>query len=263
MKHKQFIKPIVLLFVIMSLFSCTAQKQVSEIQHQNASKILEKISLYEGAIKSLKGLAKVKIKTPDNKISYTQVTIAKRPDLLRLEALNPFGKTVGFISSDGNNIYIISPSERATYDSKTTFNLAYIYPGLDLSITSSNLVNLILARLPENIFDLKSNPELSTENGLIKLTFTSNRSSSLNYLWLNGQNSRIEKAEFSLPQGQRAKIKYEYFDSLIDGLYFPQTIDFTTGDLSITIVYETDIDLNQDVNMKLFRPSIETAEFVN
>lgn len=247
----------------MYLVSCAPQKQVSEIQDQNTSQILEKISLYEGAIKSLKGLAKVKIRTPDNKISYTQVTIAERPDLLRLEALNPFGKTVGFISSDGDTIYIISPDERATYDSRTEFNLAYLYPGLNLRITSANLVNLILARLPEKTFNLKSNPELSTDGSLIKLSFASDHSNSLNYLWLNSQNTRIEKAEFSLPQGQRAKINYEYFDSLIDGLYFPRTIDFTTGDLSITIVYEQDIELNRDVNKNLFRPSVETAEFVN
>ncbi len=263
MKHSQIIKPILVFLIIMYLVSCAPQKQFSVIQDQDTSQILKKISLYEGAIKSLKGLAKVKIKTPDNKISYTQVTIAERPDLLRLEALNPFGKTVGFISSDGKKIYIISPSERATYDSSTEFNLTYLYPGLNLRITSSNLVNLILARLPENIFDLKSNPELSTEDGLIKLSFASDHSNSPNHLWLNSQNTRIEKAEFFLHQGQRAKIKYEYFDSLIDGLYFPETIDFTTGDLSISIVYEQDVELNREVNKNLFRPSIETATFVN
>ena len=256
MNNNRNILQLSIFFILISLISCGAQKEALKIEDQDSSAILEKIALFQDAVKSIKGLAKVKIKTPENKISYTQVTIAKRPDLLRLEALNPFGKTVGFISSDGDTIYIISPSQRATYDSNTEFDLAYIYPGLNLKITANNLVNLILARLPEDTYDLESNPGLSTEDGLIKLSFASDRSSSQNYLWLNSQNSRIERAEFSLPQGQRAKIKYTYFESLIDGYYFPKIIDFSTSDLSISIVYEQDIDLNQDVNKNLFKPSI-------
>lgn len=262
MKNILIIRTLVILLVLFSLISCAAKKEAAIIEGRDTSEILEKISLYEGAIKSIKALAKVKIRTPENKISYTQVTIAKRPDLLRLEALNPFGKTVGFISSDGNTIYIISPSERATYDSNNEFDLAYIYPGLNLKITSYNLVNLILGRLPKDTFDMKSNPELSTEEGLIKLSFASAYSSSPNFLWINGQNSRVERADFTLPQGQRAKIRYEYFEGLKDGFYFPKTIDFTTGNLSIAIVYEDDIELNRDVNKRLFRPSLESAKFV-
>ena len=262
MKKVQILRSLVILIAVFSLISCAAKKEAAIIEDQDTSAILEKISLHESAIRSLKGLAKVKIKTPENKISYTQVTIAKRPDLLRLEALNPFGKTVGFISSDGINIYIISPSERATYDSGKEFDLAYIYPGLNLKITSYNLVNLILGRLPKDAYDMKSNPKLSTEEGLIKLTFISEYSSSPNYLWVNTQNSRIEKADFSLPQGQRAQIRYEYFEGLKDGFYFPKTIDFSSGNLSIAIVYEDDIELNRDVNKGLFRPSLESAKFV-
>ncbi len=258
--NNRLLKPLIFIILILPLFSCTPKKEVSDIESQNTAAILERVSLFENAIKSLKGLAKVKIKTPDSKISYTQVTIAKRPDLLRLEALNPFGKTVGFISSDGNNIYIISQSERAIYDSNTEFNLAYVYPGLNLKITANNLVNLILGRLPENTYDMKSSPKVSAEGGLIKLTFASSNSNSPDYLWVNSQNFRVERAEFSLVQGTRAKVEYEYFDNLIEGFYFPQTIDFTSEGLSISIFYEEDLELNEEVNRKLFTPPDKTTK---
>lgn len=248
---------------ILFLASCGAKKGDVQIEDDNLSVILEKIELFEGAVRSLKGLAKVKIKTPDNKISYTQVTIAERPDLLRLEALNPFGKTVGFISSDGTNIYIISPSERGVYDSSTSFDLTYVYPGLNLKITATNLVNLILGRLPDGVYDLRSAPEMSADGDLINLNFNSDSSSVSNSLWVNSTNYRVERAEFSLDHGAKAVVKYKYFEDLIDGFYFPKTIDFASEGLSITIIYEADLELNKNVDKSLYRPSNQTAKFEN
>ncbi len=240
----------------MSLTLCAVKQPGTNIEDTNAREILEKIELFEGAIRSLKSLAKVKIKTPEQKISYTQVTIAEKPNLLRLEALNPFGKTVGFISSDGVNIYIISPSGRDVYDSGEMFNLAYVYPGLTLKITAENLVNLILGRLPVNLYDKGATPELTADTGRIKLTFSSEASSGPNILWVNNSNFRVEKAQFTLENGDRATINYDYFDTLIDGLYFPRIIDFASQGLSISIVYEPDVELNKDVNKTLFVPAI-------
>ncbi len=262
MNHKNITLSTALLFLVLLIFSCAAKKEPVVIEDHDSGAILQKIALYEGAIKSLKGLAKVRINTPDGKISYTQVTIAEKPDLLRLEALNPFGKTVGFISSDGESIYIISSSEKVVYDAGMEFNLAYIYPGLNLTITANNLVNLILGRLPDNTYDMNLSPELSAESGLIKLIFASKNSSSPDYLWVNSQKLRVEQAEFSLNSGERAKIKYGYFDDLVDGLFFPKTIDFTSKGLSISIVYEEDIELNRNVDKKLFKPSQQSAKFV-
>jgi len=255
------IKSLAALILILLFASCAVKKEGVQIEGKNTSAILEKVELYENAVRSLKGFAKVKIKTPDNKISYSQVTVAEKPNLLRLEALNPFGKAVGFISSDGENIYIISPSERGVYDSTTKFDLAYVYPGLNLKITAENLVNLVLGKLPENTYNLSSTPEVTTEAGRIKLNFKTANSNNSNILWVNGTNHRVERAEFSLEEGLRAEIKYKYFDDLIDGLYFPQTIEFASDELSITIVYESDLELNTNVDKNLFTPAVETANF--
>ena len=259
-KFRLFIPSLISILVLL-LTSCAVKHESINIKENNAETILEKIQLYEGAIRSLKSLAKVKIKTPDSKISYTQVTIAQRPDLLRLEALNPFGKTVGFISSDGTNIYIISPSERGVYDLGEKFDLAYVYPGLKLKISAENLVNLILGRLPVNVYDMETVPELSVDGERIKLVFYSETSIGQNTLWVNGMNFKVEKAEFTLDNGARAKINYEYFDSLIDGYYFPRIIEFSSEGFSISIIYEPDVELNKDVNKTLFKPAPEVVKF--
>lgn len=261
MKKLRLFIPSLISILVLLLTSCAVKHESINIKENNAETILEKIQLYEGAIRSLKSLAKVKIKTPDSKISYTQVTIAQRPDLLRLEALNPFGKTVGFISSDGSNIYIISPSERGVYDLGEKFDLAYVYPGLELQISAENLVNLILGRLPVNVYDMGAVPELSVDGERIKLVFHSETSIEQNTLWVNGMNFKVEKAEFTLDNGARAKINYEYFDSLIDGYYFPRIIEFSSEGFSISIIYEPDVELNKDVNKTLFKPAPEVVKF--
>jgi len=261
MKNSFYIQPLIILLLISILTSCAAKKEGVPIEEKNASQILEKVQLFESAIRSVKGFAKVRIKTQDSKLSYTQVTVAEKPDLLRLEALNPFGKAVGFISSDGTNIYIISPSQRGVYDSDIRFDLAYVYPGLNLEITAENLVNLVLGRLPENIYDMDSSPTVSADNGLIRLDFKSENSADFNSLWVNSLNSRVEKAAFTLDNGTTAEISYVYFEDLIDGFYFPKKIDFASEGLSISILYDPDIELNTNIDKQLFKPAVETANF--
>ena len=260
MKYTNYFKISAISILFLILTSCAA-KQSADIKDSNVDIILDKIELYQNAVTTVRGLAKVRIKTSDDKISYTQVTVAESPDLLRLEALNPFGKTVGFISSDGTNIYIITPSERGVYDSETEFNLAYIYPGLDLRFTPTNLVNLILGRLPSDTYERKTPSAVSSDGELIKLTFPSEISGMENYLWVNSLSFRVEKAEFVLSNGDRANINYVYFDDLIDGLFFPKEINFKSKGLSISIIYESDVELNKKIDKTLFKPSTETAKF--
>ncbi|MEQ9618800.1 MAG: hypothetical protein RIG61_06470 [Deltaproteobacteria bacterium] len=247
------------IFFIMSFFilvaSCAPRVPDADTQRASAADIVKRVELFQGVIRSVKGLARVRIKTPLEKVSYTQVTVAREPNLLRLEALNPFGSTVGFISSDGENIYIISSSERDVYDSREEFDLSYVYPGLDLRITADSLVNLVMGRLPYKIYDSPVSPVLTADSGHIKLTYKDAGTGSENHIWVNPENYRVEKADFSLANGKRAMIRYDYFGELVDGHYFPKEIDFKTGELSINIVYEPDVELNKNVDGRLFKPS--------
>lgn len=241
--------------LIILVASCAPKVPDIDTGRASADEIIKRVELFQDGIRSVKGLARVRIKTAIEKVSYTQVTVAREPNLLRLEALNPFGSTVGFISSDGENVYIISSSERGVYDSGEEFDLSYVYPGLDLRITADSLVNLVMGRLPYKIYDSQATPALTAESGYIKLTFKDGSTGSENYIWVNHNNYRIEKADFSLANGNRAVIKYEYFGDLVDGHYFPKEIDFETGELSINIIYEPDVELNKKIDGTLFRPS--------
>ena len=226
-----------------------------DVSGADAGSIIKKIELFENSVRSVKGLARVRIETASDKVSYTQVTVAEEPDLIRIEALNPFGSTVGFISSDGRHIYIISSGEKGVYDAEEKFDLSYVYPGLDIKITARSLVNLVMGRLPTSFYETSEKPSISADAGLIRLTWSNGKPGEDNLLWVNGDNQRVEKAEFLLDNGEKARISYEYFRELIDGHYFPRRIDFSTGGLSINIVYEPDVEINHGVDKSLFTPS--------
>lgn len=234
--------------------SCARKAAEVDLTRADPGEIIEKVELFEGGVRSVKGLARVRIETAADKVSYTQVTIAERPNLLRLEALNPFGSTVGFISSDGKQIYIISSAERGVYDAGEEFDLSYVYPGLDIRITAESLVSLVTGHLPYKIYESQTKPVIAADAGLIKLTWRDGDPGGENTMWVNSDNYRVEKAEFTLANGERASLSYEYFDGLVDGHYFPRTIEFDTGGLSITIVYQPDVELNGGVDRALFTP---------
>ena len=56
-------------------------------------------------LKSLKGIAKIKLKTDKKENSFNAVIVLKNPDFLRIEILGPFNQLIALISSDGKNIY--------------------------------------------------------------------------------------------------------------------------------------------------------------
>jgi hypothetical protein len=247
--------------MLLLVSSCAQKTAEVDISGANSVNIIKKIELFENSIRSVKGLARVRIATASDKVSYTQVTVAEEPDLIRLEALNPFGSTVGFVSSDGRHIYIMSSGEKEVYDAEDQFDLSYVYPGLDIRITAQSLVNLVMGRLPLSFYETLEKPSMSADGGLIRLTWSNGKPGEDNVLWVNGFNYRVQKAEFLLENGEMARISYEYFGDLVDGHYFPRRIDFSTGKLSINIVYEPDVEINRSVDKSLFTPSASIAKF--
>ncbi|MFI5322497.1 MAG: hypothetical protein ACHQ6U_02955 [Thermodesulfobacteriota bacterium] len=247
--------------LLLLAVSCARRAGEVDMSGADSGSIIMKIELFENSVRSVKGLARVRIETASDKVSYTQVTVAEEPDLIRLEALNPFGSTVGFVSSDGRHIYIMSSGEKGIYDADEKFNLSYVYPGLDIKITARSLANLVMGRLPLSFYENSQKPSLSADAGLIRLAWSNGKPGEDDVLWVNGGNYRVEKAEFLLENGEMARISYEYFGDLVDGHYFPRRIDFSTGKLSINIVYGPDVEINRGVDKSLFTPSASIAKF--
>jgi len=256
--------PLILVALLLVLSaSCAPKGPVEGPGEMTAAEVASKAALLNSSVKSVKGLARVSISAPGEKISYTQVTVANEPDRIRLEALNPFGSTVGFISSDGESIYVISSSGRDVYGGDEEFDLAYIYPGLNLRVTAESLVNIVLGRLPYSVFSSGREPVLSTDGPLLMLVYPGAAGGGEDIVWLDPSTFKARKAEFSLEGGRTASVSYEYFGSLIAGHYFPRRIEFESKGLSITLVYDEGVEVNVPVDSSLFRPSASSGAIAN
>ncbi len=242
-----------LIVCVLGFVSCVKYTGDQPGISEDAKELLQKVELYQSSIKSVKGLARVKIKTKYDKLTYSQVTIATLPDMVRLEALNPFGKTMGLIASDGSKIYIFSGNEELVYDGGQPFYLSYVYPGLDLLLTPEDLVGLLIARLPKNGVISDNVSTEVTDGGTIKLIFKTD-SGEDQTVWVNPVNYRVMKADVELWDGKRAQYRFSELKDIGNGLYFPKNIDFSTRDLSITIRYDEDVEVNTKVDRFLFKP---------
>ena len=134
-------------FVFSLLPCCTHLKTpLSEPPQQSCSvqEILLKVR-ETGAPRGLKGVAKVRVKTADEKFSVKELIVAQRPDLLRLETLSPLGHPQFFAVANGEELYLFSPSENTFYYGDTSpQNMSF----LPLNLSLENVVPLVLGGIP-------------------------------------------------------------------------------------------------------------------
>ena len=135
-------------FVFVILPCCTHLKTpLRESPHQPCSldEILLKVR-ETGAPQALKGLAKVKVKSSGEKFSLKELIVAQKPNLLRLETLNPLGHPQFFAVTNGEELYLFAPSEnRFYYGNASPSTMSSFLP---LSLSLENVVPLVLGGVP-------------------------------------------------------------------------------------------------------------------
>lgn len=249
------------LLSLVLLLSC-AQKTVDiDLTAINVPSFLARVRQADNGVRSVKGLAYVSIKAPGRSASFSQVTIAEEPDLLRLEALAPFGRTAVMIISDGEKVHIISEREHQVFDSPEEFDLSLFYPELPVKITVKNLVDLLLGRLPEDPEYDESQAELSKESSYVRVAF-SDENGGEDVYWVNPVSYRVEKAKVNLDGGVPAAYSYGDFKDFGAGASLPTTIRLKLEGFSISIRYDSGVQVNTDIDKGLFefRPSLLTFE---
>jgi len=242
-----------LILILPLLLSCAKKTLEVNIENIHIGDFIAKVRSVEQSVISIKGLASVRIESPYNNVSYKQVTIVEEPNLLRLEAIAPFGRTVGMIISNGQKVYVISADERIEFYNLEEFNFSYFYPDLPVKITLNNLVNLFLGRLPEGPDFMNSRVLLGVDDGRVVLSFFKGNKKE-GVLWINPLNYRITKAIISLENGSTAKCEFEDFLDVGNGIEIPQKIELTVDEYSISLKYDSDLDVNTDIDRNFFKP---------
>ena len=131
-------------FVSSLLPCCTHLKTPLSVPPQQSCSVQEILLKVRetGAPRGLKGVAKIKVKTADEKFSVKELIVAQRPDLLRLETLSPLGHPQFFAVANGEALYLFAPSENTFYYGTTSPQHMSSFIPLNLSL--ENVVPLIL-----------------------------------------------------------------------------------------------------------------------
>jgi outer membrane lipoprotein-sorting protein len=248
------------LVCLLLLSSCAKRVVDIDLSRINPPELLERVRKAEESVESVKGLASVSIRSPERRTSFSQVTIAKEPNFLRLEALAPFGRTAAVIISDGVRVHIITPKEREIFDSLHEFDFSFFYPDLPVRITVGSLVNLLLGRLPEERTPDESGVQMSKDSYHIILTFTDDEERR-DTLWVNPLTYRVERAKIELQAGVVADCRFKNFKYIGAGTSFPTRMELKVNDFSISIRYNDQVEVNGEIDRDLFRPDSSLAGF--
>jgi outer membrane lipoprotein-sorting protein len=241
----------VLFFI--SLFSCAKpgivilDKSILEIGSLQPAEILSLLKEQEEKINSISGLALARLKSPEQKVSFKQVTIVEHPNKLRLEALAPLGSTELAVISDGKKVLLKFPDKDVLYNQFEAFNFSVFYPNIPVHINIDHLSNLLLGRLPVDLYDDSYSVEVDEKNNVLILTSTNSE----NMLWIDFKYFRIKKASFIFENNEKIVVNYGDFKPL-DTVYFPREIELNMKDYSVYIKYDYDVDINNSIKQSLF-----------
>jgi hypothetical protein len=240
-----------LLFFFL-LLSCAKKTVDVDLREVELSEVLEEVRQNRENIRSVKGLASVRITAPENAVSFRQVTIAERPNLFYLEALDPLGRTAGIVTSDREKIYLIFGKERQVFDSRE-FSLSSIYPQFPAKVSPDNLVNFLLGCPPKEINYDDSLVYLSDTPDHLLLTFFNENAEKEAVLWVNPSDHRIEKAQVNL-DGQLVTSEFRDFIKTDAGFLFPKSLELRFGNSLISVEYDDEVEINSDIDESLFQP---------
>lgn len=108
--------------------------------------LLQQVKSCGTAIKTLRGLAKVRLTSRERTLSASQVLLASFPDRLRAESLSPFGSPLMVMASNGQELEALLPGEgRFLHGPASADNLRRF---TRLPLRLEDLVGLLLYRPP-------------------------------------------------------------------------------------------------------------------
>ena len=238
---------------IISIVSCATpgivvvDKSISELGALESAELLSLLKEQEEKIYSVRGLALARLKSPDQKVSFKQVTIVEYPNKLRLEALAPFGRTELAVISNGEKVLLKFPKQDVLYNEPEAFNFSVFYPNIPVPINITHLSNFLLGRLPIDLYNDKYSIEIDEKNNLLIL----NSTSSENKLWVDFRYFRIKKASFLFENDEKIVVNYDDFMPL-ETVYFPRRVELNLQDYSIYVKYDFDVEINQSIKQSLF-----------
>ena len=188
--------PFLSLLLALFLFSACATLPPLPPVVPPAQEVFQQVKARQAAILGLKGLAQVKVSSPEKSFSNQEVLFARRPGFLRVESLSPLGTPLLFLVTDGKEIRLYNPGENKYYRGNwRSDSLSFALP---LALPPEEVVLFLLGGVPltnQEAISLRS----ESKEGLWILDLRSPEGNETQTLWVHPQTFHILRAELKRP----------------------------------------------------------------
>ena len=234
---------------LLGIAGCAPKQVPVNFDEINVDKILEQAKINQQGIESLRGVARVKAKSSFDDLVINQVTLLQLPLKFRLEALAAFGQSLAVLTSDGEQVVFRTSSDQVVFPDVRNFNLSNFYPGIPREIKSSQLIDLLMGKIPFGLWSGDYTTELSNEKGKILLNYTNSNNTNTS-LTVDPLTANIEMAEIVLDGSNILVIDYANFTNF-ERFVFPKAIYLTYLTYELSIKYG-ELNLNDNIDDSLF-----------
>jgi len=206
----------------------------------SAEDLLKKVDARLRVPQGLKGLASLKVSSPDKNFQAQEVLFVQRPAFLRLESLGPLGTPQLYLVTDGRELSLYDPGDNRYYRGPAT--ASHLSSALPILVEPEEAAAFLLGGVP--LID----PEITSiredrEKGLWVLDLVSTTQGERQSLWVHPQTFQILRAE-SHSAGSSRCLTFSDFEK-IQGISFPKRIQLTSYEPKgqISLEYQ-EVELN-------------------
>jgi hypothetical protein len=211
---------------------------------REGERLLASWAVQAGRVRSLQGLAKVKVKTPEQSSGGSQVIIASQPAQLRAETLSPFGTPLLLLATDGADLAVLVPAQNTYYFGRA--DARNIGRFTRIPARPGDLVDTLLYNVPIPAFEALQTWQLTDGGWLLKLS-GSGRHQELVF------DARRRLVALRYFYADQAIFTVAYSDFTDAEPPFPQRIDMNLNEYGIEASMQfSELELNTNPDHKLF-----------
>lgn len=244
-----------ILFVlsVALISSCASRTYIVTLEKLDVDSTVRQVRVNHESFNSVRALANISILNGDENIKFRQVTVAKKDNLLRLEALAIFGAVIAQIFSDSEKVYLSTRYEQVVFDNTSDFKFAFLYPDIPHELGVNDLVNVLLANPPNDVWESEYNVYFDGKEKKMIVSFENSQDVSLE---IDTQKKVIEKISYLLSSGVKAEILYSDFKKVSGNKFFPKKIELISEQYNLSVTYNNNLEVNPALDISIFRPNV-------
>ena len=232
---------LLLLMVLPPLGGCAVLPALP-LEPPSPSDLLSRVQARSQALKGLKGLARVKVSSPEKSFIAQEIFFVRRPASLRAESLSPMGTPQFYLATDGQELSLFNPAENRYYRGQATAK--HLSSALAISLEAGEVVAMLLGGLPPIPYD-QASIRGDRKERLWILDIVSSSGGERQRLWVDPQAFHILRAEHHRP-GSSLYLTFLDFRP-VQGFLFPWRIQLISPESKARLSLEyQEVEVNPD-----------------